>query len=96
MSADLPWTVVILYTALSVCANRQKVAVRKRVATGGEPPVLLGAIMATTSIFGIGYLVTYGIKVSWWPPLVLFAIGLLAWPLIVFVEAHLPDGRVRS
>lgn len=91
MSSNLPWSVVILYSALSVCANRQKVAVRERVVAGGEPPLLLGAIMAATSIFGISYLVMYGIKVSWWSPLVLFGIGLLAWLPFAFVEARLPD-----
>lgn len=81
---------VVPYALLSVFATQQKFCVRDFRGSSQLYALALGYFMAATTLFALGYLVAYGIKVRWWAPFALFAIGLIAWIPTLFTEKIIP------
>tara|TARA_B100001175_G_C19140544_1_gene463447 strand:- start:87 stop:458 length:372 start_codon:yes stop_codon:yes gene_type:complete len=57
--------------------------------------VFLNLFMGVATLFGLGFLIYYGIKVEWAAPLMLFGISLLLKFVMVSIEAIL-FGRSQS
>ena len=90
MPSQLPLNVVIPYAVLAIFAAQQKFCLQEFRGGSLKYELMLGYFMAATSMFGIGYLIAYGIMVCWWAPIVLFLIGLLAWWSVLFLERFIP------
>jgi hypothetical protein len=79
MSEHLSWSVVVTYTVYSIFAAQQKFCYRDFKGASLGYHVLLGYFGFFTSLFGVGFLIYYGFRTTWWAPLVLFSLGLLVY-----------------
>jgi hypothetical protein len=79
MSEHLPWPVVVTYAVYAVFAAQQKFCYRDFKGASIGYHALLGYFGFFTSLFGIGFLIYYGFRTTWWAPLVLFSLGVLIY-----------------
>ena len=95
MSRYLPLPVLVTYCVYAIFATQQKFCIveyRNRERRLGYY-LLLGYFAFFTWLFGLGYLVFYGFRTTWWPPLVIWTVGyLIYFPLLRFrlVTERLP------
>lgn len=71
------WWFFIAYMALGLFSFYQKLHLRN---FGGSSKAFNAALVASSSfasIAGIGLLTYYAIKISWWPPLLMFVASLI-------------------
>jgi hypothetical protein len=79
MSTYLPWPILVIYCVYSVFAVQQK---RCYLKFQGASPIycfLLGVLAFFNLFFGVGFLIYYAFRTTWWAPLILVALGLFVY-----------------
>src|SRR6266511_1954084 len=79
MSRYLPWPVIVTYCVYAIFAAQQKFCIRDFRGRSQGYYLLLGYFAFFTSLFGVGFLIFYGVRTTWLASLVLFALGLLIY-----------------
>lgn len=90
MSPELPWSVVCLYATLAAFSAEQRFCIREFRGRSRLYGLLLGYWAGATMLFGVGYLVAYGMRVKWWAPFILYGIGLLVSMIVPWSERIVP------
>jgi len=81
------WEIVGLYIAYSIFAAQQKFCVRDFRGSNQLYRLALGYFAFLTMVFGLGFLIYFGLKTAWWTPFILFVGGLLAYlPFTFLIE----------
>lgn len=90
MHPALPWDIVALYTAYGMFSSQQKFCRRDLKNESAAFRLAIGYFALPTALFGFGYLVYYGIKISWWAPIVLFALVVCSMLPVALLERFIP------
>jgi hypothetical protein len=69
----------VTYCIYAIFAAKQKFCISHVQGRSIGFHLLLGYFAFFTSLFGIGFLIFYGVRTTWWSPIVLFAIGVLIY-----------------
>ncbi len=87
MTRYLPWTIIVTYCVYAIFAAQQKICIRDFRGRSQGYYLFLGYFAFFTSLFGVGFLIFYGFRTTWWASLVLFALGLLIYIPFLALES---------
>jgi hypothetical protein len=86
MSEYLNWPILVTYCVFTFFAYKQKNYYLDFQGVSQGYHFLVGILAFFAMFFGVGFLIFYGIRTTWWTPLILVAAGLFTFGPLSLVE----------